>query len=124
MNAYALKTLEYEKVKEDLKQYAITAKAKQKFDQLQPSINQAAIEAWMLETTEARRIVDITMSIPLTSLEGLDGITNKIGKGVILVPDELVAVKDLLLIVKRLKKFMQSMQTVAPDRDFLRLIHV
>ncbi|MCX7922627.1 MAG: hypothetical protein N3B21_11560 [Clostridia bacterium] len=114
MNTHAIKVLEYHKIKECLKQYAVSEQAKKLIDKLEPSTDKDVIEAWMLETTEARYIVDINQSVPLTSLEGIEGVANKAVKGIVLSPEDLAAVKGLLECVKRLKKFMNSMQAVAP----------
>jgi dsDNA-specific endonuclease/ATPase MutS2 len=51
-----MKILEYDKLKESLKQYVISEPAKNMLDRLQPSVNIPEIERWMLETTEARCI--------------------------------------------------------------------
>ncbi len=114
MNEYAMKILEYDKLKESLKQYAISEPAKNMLDSLQPSVNIPEIERWMLETTEARRIADINASVPLTAMEKIGEVMAKTGKGFALTTDELTAVKELLESVKKLKKFMIPMQAVSP----------
>ncbi|MDD2444165.1 MAG: hypothetical protein PHS52_06670 [Desulfotomaculaceae bacterium] len=114
MNEHAMKTLEYDKVKECLKQFAVSQPAKEMFDRLYPSVNTAEIEQWMLETTEARRITDIKAGIPLTAMERIGEVMSKTGKGFTLTIDELTTVKELLECVKKLKRFMRPMQAVAP----------
>lgn len=114
MNDYTMKTLEYDKLKENIKQYAISEQAKAMLDKLQPSISINEIERWMLETTEARRITDINASIPLTAMEKISEVMGKAGKGFALGTDELTAVKELLESVRKLKKFMGPMQSVSP----------
>jgi MutS2 family protein len=114
MNEYAMKILEYDKLKENLKQYAISEAAKNMLDRLQPSVDIPEIERWMLETTEARRITDINASIPLTAMEKIGEVMAKTGKGFALTTDELTAVKELLESVKKLKRFMSPMQAVSP----------
>ncbi len=114
MNEYAMKILEYDKLKENLKQYAISEPAKNMLDRLQPSVDIPEIERWMLETTEARRIADINASVPLTAMEKIGEVMAKTGKGFALTTDELTAVKELLESVKKLKRFMSPMQAVSP----------
>ncbi|MDD3268409.1 MAG: DNA mismatch repair protein MutS [Syntrophomonadaceae bacterium] len=114
MHIESMKTLEYDKLKEILKGYAISAKAGLRLEELQPSTELTVIKRWLLETTEARHILDINSSVPLSALENIDGIMNKSGKDGVLNPDELIAIKELLVCVKKLKKFMNSLQTVAP----------
>lgn len=114
MNEYTMRILEYDKLKEILKQYAISEPAKNLLDRLQPSADIPEIERWMHETTEARRITDINPSVPLTAMEKIDEVIAKAGKGFTLTPDELTAVKELLESVKKLKRFMGPMGAVSP----------
>lgn len=114
MNEYAMKILEYDKLKESIKQYAISEAAKNMLARLQPSVDMPEIERWMLETTEARRITDINASIPLTAMEKIGEVMAKTRKGFALTTDELTAVKELLENVKKLKRFMSPMQAVSP----------
>lgn len=114
MNENAISTLEYDKIKESLKEYALSPGAKKLIDRLQPSVHIKAIDEWIAETSEARSILDINSSIPLTTMEDLEEILPKVIKGAILSPNELTAVKDLLEGVRRMKKFMGSMEYAAP----------
>ena len=114
MNTQSMITLEYDKLKASLKNYAVSPKAQLMLEELLPSAELAVINRWMVETTEARCIVDINASIPLSAAENIEGIMNKSKIAAVLSPDELTAVKELLLCVKKLKKFMNSMATIAP----------
>ena len=114
MNEYVTKILEYDKLKENLKQYALSEAAKNLLDSLRPSSDMPQIERWMLETTEARHITDTNASIPLTAMEKIGEVVAKTGKGFALTTDELTAVKELLESVKKLKRFMRPMQAVSP----------
>lgn len=113
MNSYVMEVLEYEKVKEDLKQYALSKQAQSKIEKLKPSVNLDIIQARMNETTEARRILEVNSSVPLTALDNIDEIGSNI-EGRVMTPEELSAIKGLLQYVKRLQKFMHSMQTIGP----------
>ncbi len=113
MNPYAIEVLEYEKVKDDLKQYALSEQAKLKIDRLMPAVDLNIIKVRMNETTEARRILEVNSSIPLSALENIQGAAF-MTEGRVMTPDELSAIKGLLIYVKRLKKFMYSMQTIGP----------
>lgn len=115
MNNYAFKVLEYGKIKEQLKQYAVSERAQAAVDRLEPSIDHRVIEGWLTETTEARRILDISSAVPLSALAGLDKLLDRTGKGMVLSPEELAAVKSLLESVKRMKRFMAGMQLPAPS---------
>ena len=114
MDEYTMKILEYDKLKENIKQYAVSEQAKSMLDRLRPSTDIPEIERWMLETTEARRITDINPNVPLTALEKIGDVTGKAGKGFALTTEELTAVKELLENVSKLKKFMAPMRAVSP----------
>ncbi len=114
MNHNALKTLEYNKIIEILKEFTLTEKAKELFNELKPSSNIITIEGWMQETTEARELLEKNPSVPISSLENIQDVTDKLGKEIILNPSELNSCKSLLENVRRLKKYMSSMSSIAP----------
>lgn len=115
MNENALQTLEYGKIKDQLASYALSKGARKLVEELHPSLNISVIEEWTLETTEARRIIDVNPSIPLSAMEDMDEVLVKLRKGAILNPAELGRIGDLLGSVKRLRKFMNSMESTAPS---------
>ncbi|HEX3029868.1 MAG TPA: hypothetical protein VHT34_11325 [Clostridia bacterium] len=114
MNHNAMKTLEYNKIIEILKEFTLTEKAKDLFNELKPSSNIRTIEGWMQETTESRAMLDKNQSVPISSLDNIQDVTDKLGKEIILNPNELNSCKSLLENVKRLKKYMSSMNSIAP----------
>lgn len=114
MNENAIHTLEYDKVKDRLGEYALSPGAKKHIERLHPSTNARVIDDWIAETTEAGSIMGINSSIPLAVMEDLEEILPKVVKGAILSPSELSAVKDLLEGVRRMRKFMSSMEHAAP----------
>lgn len=115
MNEKAIEALEYDKIKEYLGQYALSPGAKKLIERLQPSANVRAIEDWIAETTEACSILHICSSIPLTVMEDVEEILVKVSKEAILNPCELDAVRELLIGVRRMRKFMNSMEFTAPQ---------
>ena len=115
MNENALQTLEYGKIKDQLASYALSKGARKLVEELHPSLNISVIEERALETTEARRIIDVNPSIPLSAMEDMDEVLVKLRKGAILNPAELGRIGDLLGSVKRLRKFMNSMESTAPS---------
>ncbi len=115
MNNNALKILEYKLIIEELSNYAISEITKERIIKLMPSTDIIKIENNLLETTEARKIVDISSSIPLHSLEGIKDIIHKIEIGGVLNPEELVKIKGLLKDGRKLKRFMKDKDYVAPN---------
>ncbi|MEQ8174880.1 MAG: hypothetical protein ABRQ26_07365 [Syntrophomonadaceae bacterium] len=114
MNENAIKTLEYDKIKERLGEYALSPGAKKLIERLHPSTNVRVIDEWLAETTEACSILEVNSSIPLAGMEDLEEILPKVVKGAVLNPGELGAVKDLLIGVRRIRKFMKSMEYTGP----------
>lgn len=106
MNKNAIVILEFEKIKEELKNYALSDMAKEIIDNMTPSLDRNKIERWLLETTEARNIVDRSSSIPLHSLKGLKVIKDKLGKTAALLPEELEVLCGFLKECIKLKRFM------------------
>ncbi|MFZ5353957.1 MAG: endonuclease MutS2 [Bacillota bacterium] len=115
MNNNTIKLLEYDKIKENLKQYAITDRGREAVDKLQPSIDIQIITKWLDETTETRAIVDKSSSVPLHSLSGIDNIVMKLGKTSILHPEELGSIARLLEDSCKIKRFMKNMESLAPQ---------
>lgn len=114
MNNKAIELLEYNKIKEVLKGYALSDMAKERIERLEPYVDINIIRKNMIETTEARAIVDINSSVPIHSLTGIKAVRDKIEKGMILSPEDLDMISELLKEVKRLKRFMLDKEQVAP----------
>ncbi|KNF08331.1 endonuclease MutS2 [Gottschalkia purinilytica] len=114
MNEKSIEILEYNKIKEQLKGFALSDIAKERIDRLEPSVDIKVIEKDMKETSEARAIIDITSSIPINSLKGIKQIKEKLEKGAILSPEDLESVSDLLREIERLKRFMKDKEYNAP----------
>lgn len=114
VNNKAIELLEYNKIKELLKGYALSDMAKERIEKLEPYVDINIIRKNMIETTEARAIVDINSSVPIHSLTGIKAVRDKIEKGMILSPEDLGMISELLKEVKRLKRFMLDKQQVAP----------
>lgn len=117
MNQNALEILEFEKIRTELKGYALSDMAKEVIDKLEPSLDKRKIERWLLETTEARNIVDRSSSVPLHSLTGIDKIKEKLGKTAALQPEELEAMASFLKDCIKLRSFMlrEDFQYLAPN---------
>lgn len=114
LNKKTIEILEYNKIKEQLKSFALSELAVDLIDRLEPSVDIKVIERTMKETSEARAIVNITSSIPIHSLKGIKFIKEKLEKGTILSPEEFEGIAGLLRETKRLKRFMKDKEYYAP----------
>ncbi len=114
MNQYTMDILEFNKVIEYIKQYAMTDKARLRIDVLQPGHDIDIINVWLTETTEAAAMLAVNASIPLIAMEGIEAGIIKAEKEMVLTPEELSSCLNLLEGVKRIRKYMAGMQTIGP----------
>ncbi len=115
MHQYTMDILEFNKVIEEIKPYALSEKALQKIAALQPSTDIEIINIWLNETTEAVAMLAVNSSVPLIAMEGMEASLIKAEKEMVLTPQELSACQNLLEGVKRVRKYMDSMQTIGPQ---------
>lgn len=115
MNKNTIETLEYNKIKEILKTYALSELAKEMIDKIEPYIDINVINRYMKETTETRAIVDTNTSVPLHGLAGIKFIQDKLNKGVNLLPEEFECICGLLRDGKKLKRYMAGKADCAPN---------
>ncbi|NMH70235.1 endonuclease MutS2 [Bacillus sp. RO3] len=114
MNEKTYLTLEFNKVKEDISQFALTVEGKKELMNLFPSTNKRQIEMRLDEVTEAVRILEKSASIPIHALEGVENIVANLNNGVPLRPDQLTSLYYFLDACKKLKRFMEDKEWVAP----------
>lgn len=114
MNITATKLLEFDKVKEKLKENAVSDKGREMIEKLEPSIDINIIRKWLLETTEAKTLVNRGSGIPLHSLTGIHGILEKLDKDMIAGPDELSQLSTFIRDGQKLKRFMKDREDIAP----------
>lgn len=103
MNPKIYETLEFHKIKETLKNYAITYLGKNKVEKLEPSTNLLEIERNQQETTEATTYLLKQHDIPLSPITNIEEAIRKVEMGGILSIPDLLAIADVLHISRRLK---------------------
>lgn len=114
MNRKAIEQLEFNTIKAQLSDCAISEEGKALIDALEPSNDRNRIGQTLVETTEARAIINKTSAIPLQKMVGLQNILEKVSKNLNLTPEELTTVADGLRNIKRLKQFMEIHENLAP----------
>lgn len=97
-----------------MKNYAMGETARGRLDRLRPSADIEVIKIWMNETTEAVALLNTNSSVPLVAMEGMEAAVIKADKGITLTPDELTACQNLLEATGRVRRYMDSMQFIAP----------
>lgn len=106
MNEKALKVLEFDKIKEELKKYTSTSAAKDIIDELEPYDNVFEVKEHLEETKEAFQLLIKKGSPPFEGMHDVrEGIT-KAERGFILMPVQLLRIGTLLKCARRFKDYI------------------
>ncbi|MCH1626530.1 endonuclease MutS2 [Ferdinandcohnia quinoae] len=114
MNTMTFEKLQYNELKEMVKANCMSSLGKKMLDKLQPSTNSKVVKNSLNETTEARKLLDADHQIPLKGISNIGHHIEKLEKGMILDPSELVAISDFLRGCRNIKRFMQDKEFFAP----------
>ena len=106
--------LEYNKIKENLSSYAMNTATKKMIEKLEPSSDLSVIKSWMLDTTEAKLILEKSASVPIANLNGLEQVLDVPKKGLNLTPEQLTLIYGLLENVSRMQRYMKDKIYLAP----------
>lgn len=101
------KILEFDKIKEKLKELAFTDKAKEEAAKLKPYLSESELRARMRDTTEARLLLEKAGQPPLTSMEGLEEILQMAEIGSCLTAEQLEKAAFFMTAVKRMKEYLR-----------------
>ncbi|RDI43221.1 endonuclease MutS2 [Falsibacillus pallidus] len=114
MNQQTFTVLDFEKIKQEAAQYALTDSGKKAIMDIYPVTNAKQIEGWLDEVTEAKQILAKSASVPIHGLEGIELIMKQLHKGVPLRPDALTKLYFFLDTCRKLKRFMKDKEFLAP----------
>jgi MutS2 family protein len=114
LNNKALELLEYDKVINNIKKFTISEVGEKLVSDLRPSDDIERVRTQLIETTEARKIIDKSTSIPIQNLVGIENIIEKLGKETVLNEEDLQNILGLLLSVRKIKRFMEDRKYIAP----------
>ncbi|TQR21399.1 endonuclease MutS2 [Psychrobacillus vulpis] len=114
MNKMTYEKLQYNELKEMVKSHCVSSLGKELLDKLQPSTNSKVVKNRLNETTEARKLLDAESALPLKGISNINHQMEKLEKGMILGPSELVAISDFLRGCRVIKKFMLDKEFFAP----------
>ena len=115
MDEQTFKTLEYDKIKALLRDYAVSGLGKRLVDGLRPATDARAIAQMLRETTEARAILEAVGHVPLHGLSDVTEHMERVSRGAILEPAALLALADLLRGCRKIKQFMARFRELAPQ---------
>ncbi|MBY7121449.1 endonuclease MutS2 [Bacillus sp. 16GRE42] len=114
MNTMTFEKLQYNELKDIVKSYCVSGLGKELLDKLEPSTSIKVVRNRLNETTEARAIVDAEGHVPFFGISNIASTIQKLEKGMILDPEELVSVSDFLRGCRKIKKFMLDKEFFAP----------
>jgi len=114
MNEKNGKKLEYDKIKNQLITFTMSAGGKALAEQHQPSTNEAIVKKWITETAEAAALLQTGTSVPLSAMEGIVPFLNHLGKGRICTERELEQLAVWLNAVGQMKRYMNEKRVIAP----------
>lgn len=114
MNNNTFEVLEYNQLKENIKEYCISGLGKELIDNLKPYTNINAIKKRLKETTEAKSILNYSNHIPFDGIYDIKYLIDKVEKVGQLDPNEIIKISDFFRGCRRIKKFMMNYNFYAP----------
>lgn len=108
MNEKTLYKLEFHKVKELVKAYALTEGGKARIDEMLPSTDLETVQKLQKETSDALHMSIKKGRMPLGNLKVIKPILKRIEIGAILGSGELLAVRDVLRATRQGKNYYQD----------------
>ncbi|NIE92749.1 endonuclease MutS2 [Bacillus sp. Ab-1751] len=114
MNTMTFEKLQYNELKDIVKSYCVSGLGKELLNKLEPSTSIKVVRNRLNETTEARAILDAEGHVPFFGISNIASTIQKLEKGMILDPEELVSVSDFLRGCRKIRKFMLDKEFFAP----------
>lgn len=110
-----MEKLQLNEVKEIVKTYCVSSLGKGLIDNLKPSSNINIVNKRLNENLEAKKVIENSNHIPLDGVSNIVPIIEKIQKGMVIEPFELIQVSDFLRGCGKIKKFMEHMKFYSPN---------
>ena len=114
MNNITFEKLQLDELKEMVKLHCVSSLGKDLIDKLSPSGNISVVKRRLKENNEARKILENSNHVPLEGLFNIGTIIDKVEKGMILDPGELIKVEDFLRGCRKIKAFMVEKEFYSP----------
>lgn len=102
------KTLEFDKVLNMLEEYALSENAKVRIRKLEPFLSEGEVSLHQSETTDAKLIVERYGNPPVSGMNELEKSLALLGKGKLLMPEELGNIAQFLTSCRRLKSYLKK----------------
>jgi dsDNA-specific endonuclease/ATPase MutS2 len=107
--------LEFEKVKQRIREFALSEPGRILIDQLSPITDDRRITMWLMEAEEACGILKSGGSVPIPSMEGLTTMLELLGKGYLLQAEDLALMGKFIESGLQMKRYMKSKEHLAPQ---------
>lgn len=119
MNEKIIKTLEFEKVKQLLIDYTVTALGKEEVLHLQPVSDQEKIVKWLAETADGATILRLRGGMPVPKLENIGPHMKRIEMGADLNGPELAQIGRVLQTTAEVIRFFDDLADAEIDLERL-----
>lgn len=106
--------LEFDKIRELLKEGASTERARERIDALAPILDQERAEAAIEETTEARKVLDSLGTPPSGSTQEVREIAQEAELGSLLGAQQLDQIRQFAVLCMRLSRYLGKCRDIAP----------
>ncbi|MDU6524323.1 MAG: endonuclease MutS2, partial [Enterococcus sp.] len=113
------KTLEFEQVKNKIQQSLTTEQGEEEIRQLQPSSDEATVQAWLDETEDGMKVQRLRGGLPIPKLNNIKPHMKRIEIGANLNGLELAEVSRVLSTTSELVRFIEDLKD--SELEFLRL---
>ncbi len=113
MNNSTLTKLQYEELKNIIKEFCVSNLGKSMLDKLLPSSNFETVNNRLIETSEGKALLE-SSTVPLQGIINIDNIIINVEKGSILGPEALRNVSDFLRGCRKIKSYMKDKEFYAP----------
>lgn len=114
MNERTLQALEWEKITERLAGLAAFAPGRELAAALRPAVCFDEVRRRQAETAEARLLLDRFGEPPLSGLADIRPTLNRVGRGELVSPAELLALSRMTAAARRLRRFLEDRAAACP----------
>ncbi|MDI6792606.1 MAG: endonuclease MutS2 [bacterium] len=124
MDTHAIEVLEFDKIKEMVRERTVSAFGRHLADRLRPETDLETVRRKLQETTEAKSILQRGETIPLPPLPDLRPQIKRASLGGYLSPTELLKIREAIISGRRLKQSLTTKEDspARPARPLLRSI--
>lgn len=113
LNNNTFEKLQYDELKQIVKNFCVSSLGKNLIDRLMPSTDIQTVKKRLAETDEGRKLT-ASSHIPLQGIVNIDNIISNLEKGAVLNPEALNNVSDFLRGCRKIKAYMKNNEFYAP----------